>query len=353
MGFEKTFFYSQFPSRKEILRGLPDSTFLFCIFDKRLKKDHSSFLDCFDQVYPVLSGESLKSLESFSFHIENITELLKKKSTQQLCFVSLGGGSVGDFCGFISSVYKRGVRLIHIPSTWLAALDSTHGGKTALNIKGFKNQIGTFHFPAAIHICKTLLWTDPQLLSALGELIKIALINNRTLFKNIETSFPSGKNLKEREALKSCLWNHLKPAIESKYQVVSQDPLEKRGGRQVLNLGHSLGHIIEAFRKLPHGEAVAQGLYFALAWSKERKKIKPEAAQRVGALLDFHFEKKNQSFLTLKELMSGLQKDKKRSDSFLNFIFIQDIGETKAEKVSLDHFVKETHRQGWCQPQKS
>src|SRR6185295_5151716 len=94
--------------------------------------------------YGVKSGESLKDLEKFPGHCKAILQMTEKIETRPLQLIAVGGGSVGDFAGFVASTLKRGVPLIHVPSTWLAAIDSTHGGKTALNVAGIKNQIGTF-----------------------------------------------------------------------------------------------------------------------------------------------------------------------------------------------------------------
>ena len=129
----------------------------FVICDRKLQ--HYSEIKSWLKNYPVYfvsAGEKLKNLDVFPTHINNI---LKRTNNKKISgFISLGGGSVGDFTGFVASVYKRRTPIIHIPSTWLSAMDSAHGGKTALNTKKIKNVIGSYCFPTAVFIVKQLLF---------------------------------------------------------------------------------------------------------------------------------------------------------------------------------------------------
>jgi 3-dehydroquinate synthase len=261
-------------------------------------------------------------------------------SFKTLCFVAVGGGSVGDFVGFMASVFKRGSTLIQIPSTWLAAIDSAHGGKTALNIKCFKNQIGTFYPAQKIILCKQLLLTQPTQRTdeALGEIIKTALLSGGTLWNQIsqETAFNSLK-----------LWKYLPQLISYKYKIVEKDPFEKEGLRYVLNLGHTFGHTFELYFKIPHGEAVNIGLVLALELSKVKKIMKPQVFNKIHQtpLLKCHLASNLKVSALLrkhKEISKLLAQDKKISlDGKINFVYIKSPGHPVVLSVSiqeLTHF---------------
>ena len=145
---------------------------------------------------------------------------------------------MGDLTGFISSIYKRGVSLIHVPTTWLAALDSAHGGKNALNVSGIKNVVGTYYFSKAVFIVEEILQTLPlkQKHLAFGELLKIALIDGGELYRS----------LKQNPNWQKSLWKvFLKKGIAAKMKIIRKDPFEKKSIRSVLNFGHTVGHILE------------------------------------------------------------------------------------------------------------
>ncbi|MCB0368948.1 MAG: hypothetical protein KDD45_05710, partial [Bdellovibrionales bacterium] len=156
------------------------------IYDKYLQKNPSlnKWIEQFSFSLPVKAGENLKQLNQFEKHLLTLLKIVEKAKTKNITIVALGGGSLGDFAGFLASVFKRGVPLIHIPSTWLSAIDSSHGGKTALNVAGYKNQIGTFYPANKIYIIKNLLLTQPQvrLADSMGEVLKTILINGGHLW---------------------------------------------------------------------------------------------------------------------------------------------------------------------------
>ena len=170
---------------------------------------------------------------------------------------------MGDFTGFLASVYKRGVFLIHIPTTWLSAMDSAHGGKTALNVPPFKNLLGSYCFPQAVLVVKSLLFRLPEKErnAARGELMKIALIQGGSFYKKIS---------KKRIFTHQDFWRFLPLAISSKLQIVKEDPYDEKGRRRVLNFGHTLAHALELRFKISHGEAVLYGIVFAVQWSEIR-----------------------------------------------------------------------------------
>lgn len=324
----------------------PDDALL--IVDKTVQKLLGpAFLKSFKYVYAVDAGEKLKELSEFPHHIQNILEIWDTTVSRNHAIVAVGGGSIGDFAGFVASVLKRGVRLIHVPSTWLSAIDSAHGGKTALNVGQYKNQVGTFYPAEQIFIFKELLDMQPQerAVEGLGELVKMALL--------VEPSFVPKLLESSSAAPDVVVWNNLRLAIEAKYQIVELDPRETRGLRQLLNLGHTMGHVFEGYLKKSHGESIIQGLFFAMEWSFHKGYLSREDYDSIRAA----FEKLHltswlllKSFVPLpaKQVRKILLRDKKaQAGEQVDFIFLKKPGQALLEKVPVDEVVREAVRQGW------
>lgn len=322
------------------------------VFDRVLARGVPGFRawkSGFPLSFEVRAGEQLKSLASFSRFVEDLVERTDRLPTGSMTIVAAGGGSVGDFTGFIASVFRRGVELIQLPSTWLSALDSSHGGKTALNVGGAKNQIGTFHPASRIYLIKPLLLAQPEerARDAFGELAKIALIDGRSWVKCLMAlKAPPGDHGGR------LIWKCLPDAVESKYRVVRRDPFERRRIRQALNLGHTFGHVLEAYHGLAHGEAVAQGLLFAVEWSarrgimtaRERDRIILWLGRGLGILPRSH----ELGAIPEREARRLLMKDKKRDTaSSILFVFLARPGGIRLESVRLEEIVDEARGQGW------
>ena len=347
----KVEFLKKLPSESRLAEAIgfkPEKTLI--IFDKRLEKNDSirKWLKEFPLRYAVSSGEKLKDLNAFSYHLKKIFGIITPFSNRSLCVVGLGGGSIGDFTGFLSSVLKRGVPLVHIPSTLLAAMDSAHGGKTALNVGEFKNQIGSFYPADAVLIVKSLFegLPDLQIQSAGGELAKMAILSGGPLYEKFRSEF--------KLDLES-IWNMLPEAIEAKYRVVERDPFEKGGERQVLNFGHTLGHALESYYGIPHGIAVGEGMIFALNWSEHRGYLRGEEPRLLVELLQqrlkfmgprkFAQAKRAMSRSKLSKLVS---EDKKMTDTrHVSFVFLEKAGSPFRKVVTLESLLTESQRQGW------
>lgn len=352
--FQRTFqtkmeFLKKYPTAGqlgELLGFKPEKILL--IYDKALRKNESfkKWQADFPLSYALAGGERLKDLNAFPAHLKTMMRVFGPCSTSSTAVVGVGGGSVGDFVGFFSSVMKRGLPLVHMPSTLLAAMDSAHGGKTALNLGSVKNQIGTF-YPADIVIIVRSLFEDLpeiQLQSAAGELGKMALLSGGGLFEQFRDSFDP--NLDK-------IWDLLSPVIESKYKIVQADPFEKTGERQLLNLGHTFGHVLESYHKLPHGIAVAQGLAFCLLWSQHQGYFRsagdliPLLQKKLGVLLPKQYAKKH-GLMTRAKVARFINEDKKLIDARnLQFVFLEEVGKPFRKVVSVESFLTETQRQGW------
>lgn len=314
------------------------------LYDSRLSRysAFSRWAQNFTHRLPLTAGEELKSLSAFTSVLNKITKLDLPRTTE-LTFIVVGGGSVGDFGGFLASVYLRGRPLVQVPSTWLSAVDSAHGGKNGLNFGGAKNQIGTFYLPQKTIICTELLSLQPaeRLSEAYGEMLKIAVLGDRKLFAELASAWQTSAAAKV--ALKQ-----LPRMIALKNKIVKIDPYEKNGHRRLLNLGHTLGHVIESQTGLAHGHAVALGLLFSARWSHRRGWLSEEDVIAIAVAVE-------NLGLNLTDTLSSippvriarlLARDKKlTSDQTIDFIFIKKIGEGVRHQVKVSDILSEVQRQ--------
>jgi 3-dehydroquinate synthase len=208
----------------------------------------------------VPDGETTKNIEQASQILDiMLAEKLERKDT----VIALGGGVIGDLSGFIASIYLRGINLIQVPTTLLAQVDSSVGGKTAVNHAAGKNLIGTFYQPKLTYIDVDTLTTLPkrEIYCGLAEVIKYGIICNKDFFEYIEGNKEKIKAMDIKADMDT--WSYLiQKSCEFKAEVVSKDETEK-GIRETLNFGHTFGHGVEAvfgYKKYLHGEAVAIGM---------------------------------------------------------------------------------------------
>ncbi len=235
-------------------------------------------------------GESAKRLGVIDIAASDLARLHVERNEP---LVAIGGGALGDAAGFLAATYLRGIPIIHVPTTLVAQIDSSIGGKTAVDLPEGKNLVGAFHQPAAIVIDIEALTSlsDRQRRGALGEAVKMAALGDERLFELLERhgddiargSAASVARGDIAEVVERCAW--------AKVEVVVADERERgpRGGRITLNLGHSLGHAVEAaagYEGLLHGEAVAYGLRAACRIGEAVGLTPPDRSRRITALLD-------------------------------------------------------------------
>lgn len=332
-------YQSQMPSP----RAFPRETVLF--YDSILLKNPKikAWIRKFPFSLPLQSGEKLKDLNSLQKQL-NVLNKLSVPQTTELTFVALGGGSVGDFVGFLASIYLRGRRLIQIPSTWLSAVDSAHGGKNGLNFQSEKNQLGTFYPADQIYIVSQLLETQPpaRLQEAMGEFLKMAIICDKKTFVFLENNIAQLNSKK--------ILSILPATIRNKYLVVAQDPYEQKGHRRVLNLGHTMGHVLESHYGWPHGLCVMLGMLFSIRWSYHLKIADEATYIRVSNLIEDIWPEQTLSddlaSMPLKLIEKKLSKDKKRtSNSTIDFIFVRRVGSVVRQKVKISEILAEVQRQ--------
>lgn len=279
----------------------------------------------------VSSGEALKTLEYLNKFCFQVQQHWPQGSRQSLVF-ALGGGSVGDFAGFFASTYKRGTGLVHIPSTWLAAIDSSHGGKNGLNVGEIKNLLGTFYPAQRIILNRELLESNPRELEedAESELFKVALLGGGNLWQKI------------LESKLRPLWLCLPQAIDQKMKILRQDPFETQGHRVQLNLGHTWAHVFELKFGWTHGKSVRYGLWLDLLWSREYFGDSFDSSMLENAFFENGLVENDIlkiKALALDELKGSLLQDKKKNhEGFLLNTLVRRPGEIKILKTSWQMF---------------
>jgi 3-dehydroquinate synthase len=234
------------------------------------------------KVFEVADSEKSKSVKVAFDLVEKIA---RYGADKKIVVVALGGGVVGDLAGFVASVYKRGVPFIQVPTTLLAQVDSSIGGKVAVDLPAGKNLVGAFYQPRLVVADTSFLSTlsDRQISNGLSEAVKYGVIKDVKLFAFIERNFDK---LLARDAATLAFVVGRCAAIKA--DIVSKDEKETKGIRTILNFGHTVGHAVETaagYDRYQHGEAVALGMRAACALSVHLKLMKPLDAARVETLL--------------------------------------------------------------------
>jgi len=285
----------------------------------------------------VPDGEKYKSLSIAKYLYD---ELLKRKADRTTTLIALGGGVIGDLTGFVAATYMRGLPLVHIPTTLLAQVDSSIGGKVAVDHPLVKNIIGSFYQPKAVYtdseVLQTLSYRDIN--NGIVEAIKIAVISSPSLFIWLEKNI--GQLLEKNIIL---LYKLVKEAVSLKVDIVLKDPWE-RGLRKILNFGHNIGHALEVeagYQDLNHGEAVALGILIETKIARNRGMCSEDFEEKIKRILSF-LRNQESIFKQIKNLdynqfWETLTLDKKNYQGKITFILPKALG-----KVSLiDNITKE------------
>jgi 3-dehydroquinate synthase len=272
----------------------------------------------------VPEGEKAKEWENLE---KLLFQLAKLQIDRGAVLIAFGGGSVSDLVGFAASIYQRGISYINIPTTLLAQVDASIGGKTAINFQGHKNQLGTFHMPMAsiidLRFIKKL--PDAQKIDGLAEIIKAGIIKDKNILSLLE---------KHKMAIfqnESALKKLISKSIQVKQFFITKDPSDKKE-RLMLNFGHTVGHALELKYSLSHGQAVLQGML---------------AEIKLGAIIG---ETGQNSVEYIKKIVKGLGLeidndkeidwkailfDKKIKNGLINLPVIKEIGQAELKKIKL------------------
>lgn len=271
----------------------------------------TAFKDCLEIPFP--AGEKSKSFSEF----ERIIKIMQTNDIKRdACIIALGGGVTGDLSGFIASVYMRGIDYVHVPTSLLAQIDSSIGGKVAINTEFSKNSIGSFYPPKMVIVDPSALSTLPerQFSNGMAEMIKYGMIASRKLFDELKIK-------KIDEIIEEMIYE----SINIKKFFVEKDEFDKTI-RRALNFGHTFGHAYESYYKYSkylHGEAIALGM-LELTLNRDAKEA------LVFLLKKYNLPTKDE--IDLKELDSYIKRDKKNTQNSLNMIIVKEIG--KYEIVS-------------------
>ena len=282
----------------------------------------------------VAPGEASKSFPVLARLCESLLELGVERGD---CVIALGGGVVGDLAGFAASILRRGVRVVQMPTSLLAQVDSSVGGKTGIDTRQGKNLIGTFHQPSLVLADVSLLSTlsPREFRAGYAEVVKYGLIGDAPFFAWLEENWAeifSAAGVARRRAVET--------SVRAKTAIVEQDEREESGKRALLNLGHSFGHALEAFAgysdRLLHGEAIAIGMRLAFAFSTELGLCPSSDAARV----ERHFEAVGLpvkiaaipgSRPTPEEILRLMAQDKKVKGGRLALVLVRGIGAAYVE----------------------
>ncbi|MFH1856666.1 MAG: 3-dehydroquinate synthase [Candidatus Omnitrophota bacterium] len=281
----------------------------------------------------VKDSEESKSLEIASNIIEKILQVDQKK---KVFIIALGGGVIGDLAGFTAAVYKRGIPFIQIPTTLLAQVDSSIGGKTAVDVKQAKNIIGAFYQPKLVYSNIAALKTLPrkEITSGLAEIIKYAMIKDKVLFGLLEKEMETLLNGEEKileEVIAVC--------SRIKADVVADDEYEKKGKRTILNFGHTFGHAIEAAasysKKYSHGQAVAIGMLMACDLSVMLGICSEKITAKLERLIKIAGLPVSVQGVKLTDAIAAMRHDKKFISGKNRFVLPVSIGKVKVvENIS-------------------
>mgnify|MGYP000067515960 CR=1 FL=1 len=315
----------------EDCQGQYSKVFIFC--------DENSSRYCLpyliDQV-PMLIGAELIEIESGEQNktlsiCHDVWKTISESNADRNAFVvNLGGGVICDMGGMIASLYKRGVRFFHIPTTLLSQVDASVGGKVAVDLDGHKNQIGLFRNPDLVLIVPEFLKTLPERhwVSGMAEVYKHALISDAEYW-----SFLSDLNLKDDAYLSEMLHK----SISIKNEIVLED-WEEKGLRKTLNFGHTIGHAIESQalekgRDLLHGEAIAVGMLVEIILSQMMNGFNDEDFETIKSAFSKVFPLQKIDENELPDLIEWMRHDKKNDDSQINFTLLKKIGVSEFNKI--------------------
>jgi 3-dehydroquinate synthase len=267
-------------------------------------------------------GESHKTLANVSRILD---VLIANRFARDCCVVALGGGVVGDMSGFAAACYQRGVSFVQMPTTLLAQVDSSVGGKTGVNHPGGKNLIGAFHQPAAVFADTDTLGSlpDRELRAGLAEVIKYGLIVDREFFDWLEAN---AARLLARDSM--ALTHAIKRSCEIKADIVARDEREQ-GDRALLNLGHTFGHAIESatnYSSWLHGEAVGAGMLLAADMSQRLGWLDSADVVRVERVLRLFGLRTDVSTLAANTIAEKMKIDKKVAAGRIRLVLLKSIG---------------------------
>lgn len=288
-----------------------------------------------DRVIVVPDGESTKQINVYTEVVEKLATLNLNRQSRLIAF---GGGVVGDLAGFVAATYMRGISYIQVPTSLLAMVDSSIGGKVALNLNHGKNMIGSFYQPEAVYIDPSLLLTLDlkEWINGMAEIVKYAVGFDRNLYNLLKEN-----TLETLMSDEATITQIIRACVKIKCQIVTEDELDK-GIRNFLNFGHTLGHAIETYYNYStykHGEAVAIGMYLKIKFAFESSLVSKAVFDEISEIyqnyqLPTYFDSSDSEAVF--ELMA---RDKKRITDAVEWIRFEGIGHLAKGRDSLSWLI--------------
>lgn len=278
------------------------------------------------RIYTFLVEEGEKS-KSFENYKNLLTFLAQNAFSRKDALFALGGGVVGDLTGFAASTYMRGIAYYQAPTSFIGMIDSSVGGKTGIDLPCGKNLVGTFYQPSGVYANVSTLNTldRHEMINGFGEYVKYAYLSDNVCCKN-----------DKYDITEDCIADCLKVKIK-----LVEDDEKDNGRRNLLNLGHTIGHAIETLSgfTLAHGICVAKGIGAALKISKNYYRISDEKYDKLKSLLNgFDFDLSMP--FNKEEIISQITSDKKYADGTVNFVMIFDVGDCRIEKITIEELAR-------------
>ena len=274
-------------------------------------------------LHTVPAGEASKSLG----HAENLCrEMMRAGHDRMSMVVALGGGVVGDLAGFVAAMFYRGIAFVQVPTTIVAQVDSSVGGKTGVNVVEGKNLLGSFHQPSLVIADPETLRTlpDREFCEGFAEAIKHAAIRDAAMLDELAALDPANRDVPAELIARN---------IAIKARIVEEDEHETRDIRALLNFGHTIGHGIEAsvpYGEMLHGEAISLGMKAALFLSEQHAGLDPQSSRKIIGLLEkFHLPLALPAHISTETVMEKLSKDKKFLSGGIRFVVIDRPGSAR------------------------
>jgi len=311
----------------QVARHIPENTTPVIVTDENI---HSLYGKDFPEgpVITIGTGEKIKTLATVEYILKKLIDLGCDRSS---FILGIGGGIVCDITGFAASIFLRGVKFGFVSTSLLSQVDASVGGKNGVNLDAYKNMVGVFNQPEFV-ICDTnMLATLPEseISNGLAEIVKHGLIKDIDLLEFIEANRQKALDLDQ-----DTIFRLVADSVDIKSRVVQADEREA-GERRKLNFGHTIGHAFEKLDPSGHGRAVAAGMVAAALFSQKKGFISPMDVNRIKDLLA-GLNLPVQTNFSPEEVISGASRDKKKQGDHLFFIFLEALGQARAEKISFD-----------------
>lgn len=298
------------------------------ITDQNVYNHHREKFNDADSI--IIPGGEIVKTQATVDHI--IQQLLEKDIDKSTILIGVGGGVISDIVGYTASVYKRGTGLAFFPTTILAMVDASIGGKNGVDVGVYKNMVGTVYQPSYVVYDYNFLQTLPydEWINGFAEIIKHACIRDADMFTMLEKA-----DLLELKSNRKKLAALIERNVEIKMDIVTNDEFEK-ADRKLLNFGHTIGHAIEKLHEIPHGHAVSVGMVAACSLSEKINNLHFEDAARIVKLLaKYHLPVEIETDYA--KVFEVLKRDKKREGDMMHFVLLDHIGLAHAQPVAMNY----------------